>query len=44
MTPQVAFMQMQTTKTMGLRLEKQSKNAMKIAEFLETHANVIKVV
>jgi len=44
MTPQVAFMQMQTTKTMGLRIEKQSKNAMKIAEFLETHPNVIKVV
>lgn len=44
MSPQVAFYQMQTSKTMGLRIEKQSKNAMKIAQFLETHPNVIKVV
>lgn len=40
MSPQVAFYQLQTLKTMGLRVEKQSANALAIAKFLETHPNV----
>jgi len=40
MSPQVAFYQMQTCKTMGLRIEKQSASAQKIAEFLESHPMV----
>lgn len=43
MSPQVAFYQLQTVKTMGLRIEKQSSTAMKIATFLETHPAVEKV-
>merc|ERR1712054_32146 len=40
----VAFMQMQTAKTMPLRVKKQSESAMKIATFLETHPKVTKVM
>jgi len=43
MAPMTAFFQLQTCKTMGLRVEKQSKNAQKIAEWLETHPKVTKV-
>merc|ERR1712241_1590931 len=35
---------MQTTKTMGLRVKQQSKTAMKIAQFLEAHPKVTKVI
>merc|ERR1719359_2598988 len=44
MTPWVAFMQMQTAKTMPLRVKRQSESAMKIATFLETHPKVTKVM
>jgi len=44
MAPQVAFHILQTMKTMGLRLRQQSATAMKIAQFLEGHPNVTKVV
>jgi len=44
MTPQVAFIQLQTMKTMELRVRKQSENAMKVAEFLENNSMVEKVV
>merc|ERR1719437_415437 len=39
-----AFMIMQTCKTMALRVRQQSKTAMAIAEFLEKHPKVTKVV
>merc|ERR1711934_74845 len=39
-----SFMILQTTKTMALRVRQQSKNAMAIAEFLESHPKVTKVV
>merc|ERR1719456_1440303 len=35
---------MQTTKTMALRVRQQSANAMKIAEYLEKHPKVTKVM
>merc|ERR1719440_2220910 len=35
---------LQTSKTMGLRVRQQSETAMKIAEFLEKHPKVTKVV
>merc|ERR1711966_615294 len=44
MTPWVAFIQMQTAKTMPLRIKKQSDTAMRIAEFLESHPKVTKVI
>jgi len=44
MNPFAAFMILQTTKTMALRVRQQSKNAMAIAEFLESHPKVTKVV
>merc|ERR1719166_856567 len=44
MNPFAAFMVLQTTKTMALRVKQQSKNAMAIAEFLETHPKVTRVV
>lgn len=44
MSPMVAFLQMQTVKTMELRVIKQSASAQRIAEFLETHPKVTKVV
>lgn len=43
MTPQVAAIQLQTMKTMELRVIKQSQSAMKIAEFLQNHPIVEKV-
>ena len=43
MSPQVAFYQLQTVKTMSLRVKKQSDNAMAIATFLEAHPAVDKV-
>ena len=43
MSPQVAFYTMQGTKTMSTRLEAQSANAMKVAEFLQTHNMVADV-
>merc|ERR1719277_2068023 len=42
--PFAAFHIMQTTKTMALRVRKQSENAMAIATFLESHPKVTKVV
>merc|ERR1719478_221795 len=44
MSPMVAFMQMQTCKTMDLRIRRQSETAMKIAQFLEKHPKVTKVM
>jgi cystathionine beta-lyase/cystathionine gamma-synthase len=41
--PFAAFMIAQTSKTMPLRVKQQSKTAMEIAEFLETHPKVTKV-
>jgi len=40
MSPMVAFLQLQTCKTMTLRVKKQSENAAKVAAFLETHPAV----
>jgi len=42
--PFAAFMILQTTKTMALRVRQQSKTALAIAEFLEKHSKVTKVV
>jgi cystathionine beta-lyase/cystathionine gamma-synthase len=42
--PFAAFMIMQTTKTMGLRVRQQSETAMKIATWLEAHPKVTKVM
>jgi len=42
--PFAAFMVLQTTKTMALRVRQQSKTALAIAEFLEKHSKVTKVV
>jgi len=42
--PFAAWMIMQTTKTMALRVKQQSANAMKIAQFLESHPKVTKVI
>ncbi|CEM32862.1 unnamed protein product, partial [Vitrella brassicaformis CCMP3155] len=44
MSPQVAFYQLQTTKTMALRVRQQSATAQRVAEFLEKHPKVDKVV
>jgi cystathionine beta-lyase/cystathionine gamma-synthase len=38
-----AFLMLQTSKTMDLRVRKQSASAMKIAEFLESHPKVMQV-
>ncbi len=43
MTPMVAFYTLQGIKTMSTRLAAQSVNALKIAQFLETHSNVDRV-
>jgi len=40
MAPQVAFQQLQTMKTMKLRVTQQSKTAMAVATFLESHPAV----
>merc|ERR1712019_18634 len=42
--PMPAFFVLQTSKTMALRIKQQSKTAMEIAEFLEKHPKVTKVV
>merc|ERR1712176_1479056 len=44
MNPFAAFMILQTSKTMALRVKQQSKNAMEIAQFLESHPKVTKVI
>merc|ERR1719460_1655125 len=41
--PFASFIILQTTKTMALRVRQQSKNAMAIAQFLESHPKVTKV-
>ena len=43
MSPQVAFYTLQGCKTMSTRLEAQSANALKVAQFLETHNMVERV-
>jgi len=43
MSPQVAWLTMQGCKTLALRMDAQSANAMTIAEFLEGHAKVKQV-
>jgi len=43
MNPFAAYIILQTTKTMALRVRQQSKNAMAIAQFLESHPKVTKV-
>jgi cystathionine beta-lyase/cystathionine gamma-synthase len=43
MSPWVAFLQLTASKTMGLRIERQSRNAQAVAEFLEKHDKVDKV-
>merc|ERR1712217_710945 len=42
--PFAAYIILQTTKTMGLRVKQQSKTAMDIATFLESHPKVTKVI
>jgi len=44
MSPFTAYMMLQTMKTMGLRVTRQSESAMQIATFLESHPNVEKAV
>merc|ERR1712070_449354 len=44
MNPFAAFMILQTSKTMALRVRQQSKTAMSIARFLESHPKVTKVM
>merc|ERR1712151_957259 len=44
MNPFAAFIILQTTKTMALRVRQQSESAMAIATFLESHPKVTKVV
>eukprot|EP00929_Paragymnodinium_shiwhaense_P106518 TRINITY_DN7198_c0_g1_i2.p1 TRINITY_DN7198_c0_g1~~TRINITY_DN7198_c0_g1_i2.p1 ORF type:complete len:423 (+),score=135.62 TRINITY_DN7198_c0_g1_i2:75-1343(+) len=44
MNPFAAFIILQTSKTMGLRVRQQSKTAMAIAEYLEQHPKVTKVI
>lgn len=43
MSPQVAWLTMQGCKTLSVRMERQSDNAMAIAEFLEAHPKVAQV-
>jgi cystathionine gamma-lyase len=43
MSPQIAFYQLQTVKTISLRIKAQSETAMKVAQFLETHPMVERV-
>jgi len=43
MSPQVAWLTLQGSKTLSVRLEQQSANAQRIAEFLERHPAVISV-
>jgi len=43
MSPQVAWLTLQGTKTLSERLDRQSSNAMQVARFLENHPKVVKV-
>ena len=43
MSPQVAWLTLQGTKTLSIRMERQSANAMAIAKYLETHPKVTTV-
>jgi cystathionine gamma-lyase len=43
MSPQVAWLTLQGSKTLSVRMDQQSANAQKIAEFLETHSAVEQV-
>jgi len=43
MSPMVAWITLQGCKTLSLRVDRQSENAMKVAQFLETHSKVEKV-
>jgi cystathionine beta-lyase/cystathionine gamma-synthase len=43
MSPQVAFLTLQGCKTLSVRLERQSANALAVAEYLESHPKVEKV-
>merc|ERR1711972_148754 len=44
MNPFAAFMILQTSKTMSLRVKRQSETAMAIAQFLESHPKVTRVI
>lgn len=44
MSPMTAYLMLQTMKTMGLRVQRQSSSAMQIATFLEQHPNVERAV
>jgi cystathionine beta-lyase/cystathionine gamma-synthase len=43
MSPQVAWLTLQGTKTLSVRLERQCANAMAIAQYLEAHPKVVQV-
>ena len=43
MSPQVAWLTLQGSKTLSVRMDRQSENAMQIAEFLENHPEVERV-
>jgi methionine-gamma-lyase len=43
MSPQVAWLTLQGSKTLSVRMDRQSANAMKIAKFLEAHPAVERV-
>jgi cystathionine beta-lyase/cystathionine gamma-synthase len=43
MSPWVAWLTLQGTKTLSIRLDRQSANAQAVAEFLESHAKVARV-
>jgi len=43
MSPQVAWLTLQGTKTLSERLDRQSDNAMQVARFLERHPKVVEV-
>jgi len=43
MSPQVAFLTLQGVKTLSVRIQRQSENAMAVAKFLETHDKVEQV-
>ncbi len=44
MTPHNAFLTLQTCKTLNLRVEKQSNNALKLAQWLEQNSKIEKVI
>jgi cystathionine beta-lyase/cystathionine gamma-synthase len=43
MSPQVAWLTLQGTKTLSERMDRQSANALAVARFLETHPKVVRV-